>query len=135
MFVTSDQLRARVNFSGETYIVARVCPLIWRWQVAQRLGGDGGLAMTKRLAKGAARNALRSRKDAILKARAPSPEATSFESGTATSELPTKGVRALSQNSRPAASSGIEPGPQTEPHPHERSNLNSRRRLNFVKVG
>lgn len=62
MFSSTRRMKATLAFTNETYIIGPVFPLIWRWQVAERLGGEGGIAFTKLLAKNAARDALRRRK-------------------------------------------------------------------------
>ncbi len=61
MFSSRHDLKMVLAYEGNAYAIGRVFWFIWRWQISERLGAQSGLALSKRLAKSAARSALRSR--------------------------------------------------------------------------
>lgn len=62
MFSSRRRLKETAAYVGDAYVTGRVFWFVWRWQVSDRLGGDGGLAFGRLLAKNAARDSLRRRR-------------------------------------------------------------------------
>lgn len=58
MLVTRHRLKLELLYHGDAYALGPVFWLVWRWQVAERFGSAGGLALGRRFAKRAARAAL-----------------------------------------------------------------------------
>lgn len=57
-----EVLKAMLGYRQEAFAMQRVFLFLWQWQTADWAGARGGFAITKTMAKWAARRALRRRR-------------------------------------------------------------------------
>ena len=57
-----EVLKAMLGYRQEAFAMQRIFLIVWQWQTADWAGSRGGYAITKTMAKWAARRALRRRR-------------------------------------------------------------------------